>query len=764
MKKRFIFALTASMILSMDLYAQNLPQFGQDDIDDIVKAMTLEEKVDFVVGTRRAGELQPFPAPGMPVRPAPDLDKMLSGVNFGQLPEGAVTGFTRGKVKGAAGETYAVPRLGIPFFTFADGPAGLRIDAIVEGDKHTYYCTAFPSGSLLSSTFDTDLVRGVTEAMGNEVKEYGVDILLAPAINIMRSPLCGRNFEYYSEDPVLAGKIAAAYINGIQSNGVGTSLKHFAVNNQETYRNGINAILSDRALREIYLRGFQIAVEEANPWTIMSSYNKINGVLAPANKYLLTDILRGEWGYDGFVMTDWWSEGDGNDQTAAGNDMLMPGTDRQYSDIINAVKDGRLDEALLDRNVANILRVMLRTPTAGRFDFSSAPDLKAHALVARQAATDGMVLLKNNGDALPLAPKQKIALFGKASYDTYVGGTGSGNVNRKYKVSLDEGLENAGFKLDKKLAGNYRKYIKDVKATLPPDNFWTLAYVPEMELDDQAIADAVKNNDIAIFTIQRIAGEGDDRKTVKGDWLLSDTELANLNKITEAFHKQNKKVVVVLNMGSIIDMSSWNDLPDAILHAWLPGQEAGNAMAMVLSGEVSPSGKLPMTIAKSYDDYSSSSNFPTSYNPATTYYTEDIFVGYRHFDHSGIEPLYPFGFGLSYSTFEYSDLDITPDKDGYKVNVRVTNTGSRPARESIQLYVKAPGLDMVKPVKELKGFAKTAVLKPGQSETLTITIPRELMASYNEYYNKWVVEPGEYEFIAAASSADPRVTAKIEVK
>ncbi len=765
MKPTIIAAIAMATISSTGTTAQTTPQFGTDNIDDIVKTMTLEEKANFVVGTKRAGDLPPHRAPGMPVRPEPDYDKLLGKTPSESFAPEAITGFTQGRVKGAAGESYAIPRLGIPIFIFADGPAGLRIDPTRDNDKLTYYCTAFPSGSLLSSTWDTDLVEEVTTAMGNEVKEYGVDILLAPGNNIMRSPLCGRNFEYYSEDPVLAGKIAAAYINGVQSNGVGTSLKHFAVNNQETYRNGTNAILSDRALREIYLRGFQIAVEEAQPWTIMSSYNKINGVLAPTNSYLLTDILRGEWGFNGFVMTDWWSEGDGNDQTAAGNDMLMPGTDRQYDDIVNAVKEGRLDESLLDRNVANILRVMLRTPTAAGYAFSNRPDLKAHAAVSRDAATNGMVLLKNEGNALPIDKTDKIALFGNQSYDTYVGGTGSGNVNRKYKISLDEGLSNARYKFDKKLAKTYTDYIAVEKSKKPADNFWTIATVDELPLNDDIVEAAADNNDIAVVTISRIAGEGDDRTLAKGDWQLSDVELANLHKIADAFHRRDKKVVVLLNMGAIVDMSAWNDLPDAILHTWLPGQEAGNAIAAVLSGEVNPSGKLPFTIARRYEDYPSSNNFPHSLNPATTYYTEDIFVGYRYFDSQNVEPLYPFGFGLSYTDFKYSDITVIPDGDNYRVNVTVSNTGNRPGREVVQLYVKAPGLDMIKPVKELKGFAKTGIIAPGASETVTISVPRSLLASYNEFYNKWVVEPGDYQFIASPSSSStaPALTSTVKI-
>lgn len=764
--KKLIFTAALSALLTFTAVGSNdnLPRFGVDPIEDIVKAMTLEEKVNFVVGTRRGTIYGPGGTPGMPVREfIPDITTSSNDDAPEAIP-GAPTVFSRGRVKGAAGETYGIPRLGIPIFMFADGPAGLRISAVRDGDKNTYYCTAFPTGSSLAAGWDTDLVEDVTTAMGNEVREYGVDILLAPGMNIMRSPLCGRNFEYYSEDPLLAGKMAASYIRGIQSNGVGTSLKHFAVNNQETYRSGTNALVSDRALREIYLRGFEIAVRESAPWTIMSSYNKVNNVLAACNKYLLTDILRDEWGFDGFVMTDWWGEGNGADQMEAGNDMLMPGTVRQYDEIISAVRNGELDESVLDRNVANIMRVLLRTPTARGEAYSDKPDLKAHAAVARDAATGGMVLLENNDRTLPIAPKSRVALFGNPSYDTYVGGTGSGYVNRKYKVNIDEGMSAAGYRVDPSLAKAYKEYIAAERAKRPADNAWSVARFDEMNLTDDMISRAADSNDIAVFTVSRIAGEGDDRHLTPGDWYLTETEQDYFNRVADAFHSRGKKVAVVLNMGASIDMNGLKDRADAILHAWLPGQEAGNAVADILSGKVTPSGKLPFTIARRYEDYPSADNFPYSKNPATTYYTEDIFVGYRHFDRDSIAPLYPFGYGLSYTTFDYSDLAVTPEGDDYRVTLTVTNTGDRSGRESVQLYVSAPGLDMIKPVKELKGFAKTSVLAPGASETVTIIVPRSLLTSYNEYYHQWTLEPGDYTFLAAPSATAPGLNSIVNIQ
>lgn len=772
MKKVLVMAIGITALAGCTT-ATDSPQYGGKTIDEVIAAMSPEDKANFVIGTNRVSETPPD-APACikqypQIHPKFQKDADKHGVDSWESFNSFVATYqSKGRVQGAAGQHWSNDSLGIPPFVYADGPAGLRIDPKREGDDGEYYCTAFPTETALAATWDLDLVEEVTTAMGEEVKEYGTDVLLSPAINIHRSPLCGRNFEYFSEDPYLVGKMATAYINGIQKNGVGTSLKHFAVNNQETHRNGVNAVVSMRALREIYLKGFEIAVKESQPWTIMSSYNKINGVFASENKWLLEDVLRGEWGYEGFVMTDWWAQENGVRQQLAGNDLLMPGTQRQYDEVLDGIKDGSLPEEVINRNIRRILTTMAKSPAAQGYEYSNKPDLKAHAEVTHRVACEGMVLLKNESEegsektVLPLDKNTSITLLGNAAYEILVGGSGSGNVNRKYKVSLYKGLLDSKFGITGTLSSKYSKYIEEEKAKKPAENFWTVPVFDEMPLSEADLNHDLGMSEAAIFTICRMAGEGGDRKCEPGDYLLSETESANLRLVSKVAHEKNVPLIVVLNMGNIIDMKEiLAARPSAILHSWLGGQEAGNSIADVLSGKVNPSGKLPMTWAMNYEDYASSKNFPFSEGDSITRYEEDIYVGYRQFDKEKLQPLYPFGFGLSYTNFEYSDLKVSKQGDNLKVEVAVKNIGEVAGKESVQIYISAPTSELDKPVKELKAFAKTKLLQPGKSETLTMTIPTASLSSWGK--DGWTLDNGTYIIHAAANANDIKLSKEIEL-
>lgn len=761
--RKTLASFTACLLLASASVAQEAPQLKADNIDEIISAMTLEEKVHFCIGTGMDG---------------------LSGT-------APVIGSTRSMLPGTAGTSYPIPRLGIPAVILSDGPAGLRIDPIRDFDSKTYYCTHFPIGTALASSWNTELVKQVGQAIGEEVLEYGSDVLLAPAINIHRHPLCGRNFEYYSEDPVVAGEIGAAYIQGVQSKGVGTSVKHFAVNNQETNRNANDARVSQRALREIYLKPFEIAIKKGSPWTVMSSYNKVNGTYTSESTDLLTGILRNDWGYQGMVMTDWFGGKDAVAQMIAGNEMLQPGRPQQYDEIYNAVKSGKLDESILDRNVKRILELIVKCPHFKGYQHSDKPDLVAHAAITRSSATEGMILLKNENQALPFQSSVKnVAVYGYTSYDIIPGGTGSGNVNRAYTVSLIEGLRNTNYVVDPNILSKYLTYKnEEKKKNERSGSFDQLAMfsaprpkelVPTAEELNKAVAD----NDIAVITLGRISGEFLDRNA--NDFNLAPEEQELIQKVCAAFQQANKKVVVVLNIGGVIETASWKNQPDAILCAWQAGQEGGNSIADILSGKQNPSGKLTMTFPLHVDDAYSSKNFPMNSpsindmkafmeqrkNRTTTdeknfdytNYEEDIYVGYRYFDSFNKEVSYPFGYGLSYTTFSYSDLNVLNNGTNYDVTFTVTNTGKCKGKEVAEVYVKAPKGKLNVPAQELKGFAKTRLLNPGESQEVTISIPVESLASYNEKATAWVTTSGTYTFKVGASSRDIKLEKAVKVK
>jgi beta-glucosidase len=736
--------------------AQNsAPQLGKSSVKEVVAAMTTEEKAKLLVGMGMISNIPEIPLP-------PQEDRMIAE-----------------RVPGAAGRTRPIPRLGIPSLTLADGPAGVRIRPTRDNTDRTYYATGFPIATLLASSWDLELVERTGAAFGSEAHDYGIDILLAPGMNIHRNPLGGRNFEYYSEDPLVTGKMASSFVRGVQSKGVGTSIKHFAANNQEFNRRQSNSLVSERALREIYLKGFEIAVKESEPWTVMSSYNLINGTFTSQSRELLTSLLRTEWNYKGFVMSDWFAGSDPIEQMKAGNDLLMPGLVHQTEAIIKAIDDGTLSKEQLDQNAERVLNIILQTLTFKRSNYSEQPDLKTHAQLSREAATQGMVLLKNDNNVLPLAAGRKVALLGNTSYDVIAGGTGSGDVNKAYVISLDQGLASAGFTFDHSLKQEYAKFIAEEKAKRPKVP-WILLPPPiaEMPVESDRLQQLANEADIAIVTVGRNSGEFSDRK-MEDDFTLTPAERKLIENVSRVFRAQRKKVVAVLNIGGPIEIASWRSLVDGILLAWQPGQEAGHAITDVLTGKVNPSGKLATTFPMTYDDVPSAKTFPGrelvgkphlvkgpfAGKPSEAVYDEGIYVGYRYYNTFSVKPAYEFGYGLTYTSFGYGKVNLDSNKFQEKLalSIAVRNTGQIPGREVVQVYVEAPKEKLKKPRSELKAFAKTRMLAPGESQTLTFTLTAKDLASYARTCSCWVVEAGSYNVNVGASSLDVKSSAKFAV-
>lgn len=729
-------------------------KLNANNIDEVIGEMTLEEKVHMVIGC---------------------------GMSMG---DGA-------KFPGTAGRTYDIPRLGIPSVYLADGPHRLAMSVKRDFDSRFYYATEFPSGTTVAATFDPNAAYQVGAALGEEVKDYGMDVLLAPGANLMRNALCGRNHEYYSEDPVVTGKMAAGYIKGVQSQGVGTCLKHFAVNNQETNRNNNDSRVAQRPLRELYLKGFEIAVKESQPWSIMTSYNKVNGKYTCEDIDLTENILRDEWGFKGVVMSDWNAGTDAVTSMKAGNDMLQPGQERQYKAILEAVQNGTLDEAILNRNVKRILELVVKCHTFENYKYANETDLKAHAIIDRTIGAEGIVLLDNRS-ALPLTANVKtIALYGTTSYDMVPAGMGFGSTGVGYYcVSLVEGMRNAGYTVDADLIKKYKKHLFDEQKRLypngrPPFSLTPLKRAEEFVPTSDELSVQVKNNDVAIITLGRTSGEASDRRVE--EFYLKENESALIKQVAEAYHAAGKKVIVILNICSPVETASWKNMVDAVICAFQPGQEVGNCVADVLTGKVNPSGHLPMTFAIKYGDAPSDSNFPYDYefkmpsfamgsgmnfeskekeekpkeavrNVDFTDYEEGIYVGYRYFETFDKEVSYPFGHGLSYTTFSFEIVSSDINGDNCEMKVAVKNTGNCAGKESVQVYVKAPAGGLEKPAKELKAFAKTKLLQPGESEVVTLSWKLMDMASLNEKSSSWELPKGTYQWMVGASSADVRCT------
>lgn len=738
--------------------AQAQVKLNAGNIDEVIGQMTLEEKVHMVIGC---------------------------GMSMG---DGA-------KFPGTAGRTYDIPRLGIPSVYLADGPHRLAMAVKRDFDSKFYYATEFPSGTTVAATFDPQAAFLVGAALGEEVKDYGMDVLLAPGANLRRNVLCGRNHEYYSEDPVVTGKIAAGYINGVQSQGIGTCLKHFAVNNQETNRNNNDSRVAQRPLRELYLKGFEIAVKESQPWSIMTSYNKVNGKYTCEDVDLTENILRDEWGFKGMVMSDWNAGKDAVTSMKAGNDMLQPGQERQFKAILGAVQNGTLDKAVLDRNVKRILELVVKCRTFAGYEYANETDLKAHAQIDRTIGAEGIVLLDNR-NVLPLCNVKNVALYGTTSYDMVPAGMGFGSTGfGYYTVSLVEGMRNAGYTVDADLIKKYKKHLADEQKRLYPNGKPPFSLTPLKRADEfvptaEELSTQVKNNDVAILTLGRTSGEASDRRVE--EFYLKENEAALIKQVAEAYHTAGKKVIVVLNICSPVETASWKNIVDAVVCAFQPGQEVGNCVADVLTGKVNPSGHLPMTFAVKYGDSPSDANFPYDYefkmpsfamgsgmnfeskkeeekpkaperNVDFTDYEEGIYVGYRYFDTFGKEVSYPFGHGLSYTTFSFEVVSSAINGEDCEMKVAVKNTGERAGKESVQLYVKAPAGGLEKPAKELKAFAKTKLLKPGETEVVTLSWKLMDMASFNEKNSSWELAKGTYQWMAATSSADVRCTVNQKV-
>ena len=745
----------------LDLYEDNRESL-ETRANDLLSKLTLEEKIHLLKG---------------------------SGIK-------SALGMSSEGIPGAVGTIVPTPRLGLPEIYLSDGPAGLRIASKRKNQDRTYYCTAFPIGTLLASTWDKDLVESVGSSMGNEALNYGIDVILGPGVNIHRHPLCGRNFEYYSEDPFLSGNIGAAMVNGIESNGVGTSPKHFVVNNQETSRNWNDAIVSERALREIYLKGYEIIVKKSQPWTIMTSYNKINGTYAPENKRLLTDILKQEWGFEGVVMTDWYG---GQSATAiinAGNDLIEPGTKNDWDELKDSAADGSLPLSSINTSVKRILKLILKSKKMENYNFKNNPDLEKHALITRKSAAEGMVLLKNSDNTLPLKNISNIALIGSSSYEFIAGGTGSGDVEEAYSIALDNALIKNGFEINDVALNEYliqnAENLKDKEGDTEIPGAIGVAmsmmnpYTPiKMDYTIELLNQISAASDIAIVTIGRNSGESSDR-VLDDDFLLSKKEEQMIKKTCDVFHSKGKKVIVILNIGGVIETSSWKNQPDAILLAWQGGQEGGNSVVDILTGKVNPSGKLPMTFPVDINDHKSTLNFPMDgekleltdmifgvdydkpenekiRNKDYTVYEEGIYVGYRHFDKNDIKVSFPFGYGLSYTNFEYSDLKVIKQDQKINLSLKIKNTGDAKGKEIIQVYISKINSKIERPKKELKGFSKTKLLNVAESSILDIEIPLSDFSYWNEELNNWSIENGDYDILVGSSSRDIKLEEKIKI-
>lgn len=640
--------------------------------------------------------------------------------------------------------TRGIERLGIPSIMVTDGPHGLRkqqASADILGMFNSVPATCFPSAAGVASSWNRELIRRMGEALGRECQAEDVAVLLGPGANIKRSPLCGRNFEYFSEDPYLSSEMAAHHIMGVQSQGVGTSLKHFAANNQEHRRMTSDSVVDERTLREIYLASFEGAVKQVQPWTVMCAYNKVNGEYASENERLLTDILKEEWGHEGFVVSDWGAVDERARGLAAGLELEMPASlGEGERKIIAAVMDGRLPEAKLDAAVERLLRIVFKAADARRPGASY--DAAAHHRLAREVARESMVLLKNEGGILPLAKGGRIAVIGAMAREPRYQGAGSSQIN---PTRLDDIYEELAASAG---AGAALAYAQ--------------GYASDAETPDEALtAEAVRAAaaaDVAVLFAglpKRYESEGFDRAHLRMP--------ANQVALIEAIAAVQPNLVVVLSNGAPVEMP-WLGAAKGVLEAYLGGQALGGAIADLLFGDANPSGRLAETFPARLEDNPSHLFFPGEGDRVE--YREGIFVGYRYYDKKRIEPLFPFGHGLSYTTFAYSELAFDrqslSDAETLTVSAVVTNTGDRAGQEVVQLYVRDAHSSVIRPDKELKGFDKLA-LAPGESQTVTFKLDKRSFAYYDAEAGEWTVESGDFEILIGRSSRDIALSGVVTV-
>lgn len=628
-----------------------------------------------------------------------------------------------------------IERLGINNMFLADGPHGIRKQAAAAdhlGLNASIPATCFPTAATVANSWNEELGEKVGNYLGEEAVAQKVNVLLGPGINMKRNPLCGRNFEYFSEDPYLAGKLAAGYIKGIQSHGISACVKHFCVNNQEERRMAIDTIVDERTLREIYLTAFEIAIKEGKTKSVMSSYNMLNGTYTNENTHLMREILRDEWQYDGLVITDW---GGSNDRVAgllAGNELEMPTTNGETNqEIINAIKSGKIKEEVLDENVDRLLDLIFTTEEVYK-NYNKDFNVDEHHKVAQEVAEESIVLLKNKDNILPLKEGVKVAIIGEFAKEARYQGAGSSIVNpTRLDNTLDyieqSDIESIGYE------PGYNRYGKASKGRI------------------NSACSLAKKADVVLVYLgldEVTEAEGLDRENMKIP--------ANQIQLLNALYEVNTNIIVVLSSGSAVEMP-WIGKVKGLVHGYLAGQAGAGALVRVLTGDVNPSGKLAETYPIHYEDTPSYSNFPGK--EVSVEYREGIYIGYRYYDTSNVEVLFPFGFGLSYTTFEYSDIQVK--KDG--VSFKLKNTGIVPGKEITQLYVGCKSNEIFRPKKELKGFKKVS-LNPGEEKTITLAFDDKTFRYFNVKTNRWEIETADYEIMIGASSADIKLVDTLRIE